>query len=556
MKKFLALLLAAMLVMGISSAFAAAEDGAYFIADRSIVAQSFQDDVSAAVPYDQLNSAVGKELTRLTGIKFEWRYQSGVDGMTSMTTMLAAGEMPDLLFSYLDHSGRPEMTVLKEAASAGMFLDLTPYLENTKVLKNYLDKDWQPLDTWTGITHNPAYPDDGIYMLHMSIPRTHDNHNTIALFLNMEYANAVGIKPEEIKNTADLIAAAQKIKDAGLTDKAGQPVMPIGPSIWSGRMQSEYFFDLALSTGRESLFGVEDGKVTHISGSPLLKQEISAIREMLDKELIDPEVFTMAAARCQEGWHNGHYAFMIMGSGQAAQEYYDTGAEWLPLYHLTDKDGNEGIWSQYKSGYCVVALNADCENPQEVVDFLDFVCTREGAMLASYGVEGVHYTLNEDGNPRVTDEWVEKKAADPVGVREEGAGWLGSCYLEFRTNTDSNADFGEESVGASSIPYKVRDAEIVRDYSLTEENMFWYDGVSAAAFAAQLPEATQTKLEQFIDPSYHKDVFVKALFAADDAEVDKILAEYRELLVKQGIEEYEALLQNAYDTDPATVHFH
>lgn len=546
MKKTLTLIVALMLVLCISSAFAA-EDGAYFIANRKIVAQSFQDDVTIEMVDDQLGCAVGKELTRLTGIQFEWHAQSGVDGMTSMTAMLAAGEMPDFLYSYLDHSGRPEMVVLKEAAAAGMFLDLTPYLENTKVLKNYLDKDWQPYDTYVGVTHNPAYPDDGIYMLHMGIPEGHYGHDTIALHLNMKYADAVGIKPEDIKTTEQLIAAAQKIKDAGLTDLSGEPVMPIGPSIWSGRMQSEYFSDVALSSGRQSLFGVEDGKVTHISGSPLLKQEISYMREMLEKGLIDPEVFTMADARCKEGWHNQHYAFMIMGTGQAAQEHFDTGADWLPLYHHIDKDGNEGIWSQYKGGSCVIAVNADVENPQEVVDFIDWVCTREGKLLNRYGVEGVHYTLNEEGNPVPTAEWLAAKEADPVGTRQEGLGRV-ICW----STNNKDYEFGIDESNYVDA-YNVAN---VRDYSLTEENQFWYDGSAASAFIGYLPESTQTKLEQFVDPDYHKDIFVKAMFAADDAEVDKILTDYREMMVKMGIEEYEALLQETYETAPESVHFH
>ena len=106
---------------------------------------------------------------------------------------------------------------------------------------------------------------------------------------------------------------------------------------------------------------------------------------------------------------------MIMGTGQAAEEYYDTGAEWYPCYHLTDREGNEGVWTQYKGGSCVIAISADCENPQEVVDFIDFICSREGKILANYGVEGVHYTLDENGNPRVTKEWIDKKAADAQG---------------------------------------------------------------------------------------------------------------------------------------------
>ncbi len=555
MKKALSLLLAIALFSSLACS-AYAQQSPSYIADRTIVGRAFVDDVGSSLPDNQLESVVARYMKEQTGISFYWEYTSGNNDLEVLTTMLAVGDIPDLILSYCDNSGRPEFSVLRQAIQAGMFLNLEPYLKNTKVLSKYLDDSWLPLDTAQNVDRNAEYPDDGIYMLHMRIERYPGarGRDDLALYMNMDAAQAAGISPGDITDTASLIAAAETILAKELKDKNGKNVVPIGPSVWGGRMQSEYFLSAAISRGRETLYGVVDGQVKHISGTELLAQSVSYVREALAKKLIDPEVFSMVSARAQEAFINGHYAFMIMNANQANNKYFDTGIEWLPCYNMTDRDGSRALGCPFKSGYMILAVNAETENPQEVVDFLDYLCSREGKLAWNYGVEGVHYDLNEEGQPVMRQEWLDLLANDASKAMQEGVAALGSDW-GYAGNTDMAPydDFGEYALNDRQNLEKAEHKLYMQNY--LEPEVDYYDGVSAAAFFYQLPENVQMKLEQFVDPKYHADIFVKACFAESDDAAAKILADYRNLLEKQGICEMESLLQKIYEEDPASIHF-
>lgn len=555
MKRFFAWVVSLAMLMCFSGALAE-EHGEHWIADRTIGGRAFVDDIGSSLPDNQTETAIAKKLKEDTGISFYWEYTSGNDDLEVLTTMLAVGDIPDVIISYCDNSGRPEFTVLKQAIQAGMFLNLEPYMQETEVLSKYLDDSWLPMDTAQNVIRNAEYPDDGIYMLHMRIDRYPGarGRDNLSLYMNMDVANAAGILPEDITTTESLIEAAEKIKALGLTDKNGQEIVPIGTSVWSGRIQSEYYLSAAISRERETLYGVVDGQVKHVSGTDLLEQQVSYVREMLEKDLIDPEVFTMASARAQENFINGHYAFMVMNPNQANTKYFDTGIEWLPCNHMTDRDGSDAIKTAYKTGYMIVAVNADVENPQEVVDFIDYMCSRDGKLLWTYGVEGYHYDLDEDGQPVLRQEWIDLRSENADQAMQEGIIALNSDW-GYIGNTDNAPfdDFGEYVTNDRQAPDRAEHKIKILEYS--EPNVEYFDGAGAATFFSRLPEATQLRLEQFVEPSYHADVFVKACFADSMEEAQQILKDYRELLVKQGIEEFEALLQEIYDTEPETIHF-
>lgn len=48
-----------------------------------------------------------------------------------------------------------------------------------------------------------------------------------------------------------------------------------------------------------------------------------------------------------------------------------------------------------------VSISTNCENPEAVLHALDYLFTDEGAVLSSYGIEGLSYELNSRGQARV-----------------------------------------------------------------------------------------------------------------------------------------------------------
>lgn len=71
--------------------------------------------------------------------------------------------------------------------------------------------------------------------------------------------------------------------------------------------------------------------------------------------------------------------------------------------------------NNYVRGY-ETAITSACKNPELAAQYLDFIYSEEGYMLSNYGVEGITYTLDENGDPQWTDLIVDNP--DGKGIND------------------------------------------------------------------------------------------------------------------------------------------
>ena len=528
-----------------------------WIADRLIKGRLFVGDASAALPDDQINNPTAQKIKDLTGITLEWEYTAGNSDMEVMSTCFASGDIPDIIVSYLDDSSRPEFSVLNKAAEEGMFADLVPLFKDTKVYSKYLDPDYLPIDSYKNVFMRDEYQGKG-YVVQLQVSREPGSQprDGISLYMNSTIADSIGVEPGSIKSSEDLFAAARKIKDGGFTDANGNPVMPIGPTVWGGRLEPSLYMSSAISSGRDTVFGVFDGKVSHISNTPYMLDEVNIVRQGLSEGLMDPEIFTMSDARAEEGFLNRHYGFMVMTNWQAVDKYYKTGVKYLPVINMADAYGNSDVYVKSKSPWLAWAISSKAENPEEIVKFADFMASPEGKLIWMYGTEGETYDLDADGKPSIKKELFDLKDSDSQSALQYNLYALGSWWGRAIGFTDlaPYEDFGEWNIGDKLNPEKAALSQELFDYG--DPKITYYDGFPAATFLNDMPEDLQTNLKQFLDPSYFSEVFVQACFANSEDEAAGIIKDFRALLEKQGVVEFENYLQKVYDENPETIHFH
>lgn len=96
------------------------------------------------------------------------------------------------------------------------------------------------------------------------------------------------------------------------------------------------------------------------------------------------------------------------------------GATYVPLYYPMEHEGDVYHFSSsdpvsLESGVWNVSF--DCENPELVIQMIDWLYTEEGSRLASYGIEGEAYTIGSDGSINLT----ELITANPDGLSASAA---------------------------------------------------------------------------------------------------------------------------------------
>lgn len=112
---------------------AAAGKPSTWIADRKIKGLIFMgSDVTEA-----MNPEIAKKLKEMTGIELELQAVGHDGSQKALAAGLAAGDLPDFIGYYLNHSGRPEMEMINKAAREEMFHDLTPFCKIQISIKVY-----------------------------------------------------------------------------------------------------------------------------------------------------------------------------------------------------------------------------------------------------------------------------------------------------------------------------------------------------------------------------------------------------------------------------------
>jgi len=105
----------------------------------------------------------------------------------------------------------------------------------------------------------------------------------------------------------------------------------------------------------------------------------------------------------------------------------DTGAQWAIARSPKNQFGeisweyktqSGGKFIDYNTG--MIVINSDFEYPELLVQILDHQYSEEHMMFATYGIEGVTYNYDADGNPAYTDEVINFEGGILYGLSKYG----------------------------------------------------------------------------------------------------------------------------------------
>ncbi|CAM4514103.1 putative aldouronate transport system substrate-binding protein [Paenibacillus endophyticus] len=560
--KSLLLMLAAMIVLtactGKSSSDSTSNSGnsgtpldkpATWIADRKVKGLVFMgSDVDEA-----MNPEIQAKLKAMTGIELTLQAIGHDDSTKALAAGLVAGDLPDFIGYYLNHSGRPEMEIINKAAREDMFHDLAPYLKNTKIYSKYFEKGYLPMDTEYGVMFRPEY-NGSAYSVHINIPR--EGGYSVRKYISGPYirkdiADALGVDPRTITTSSQLYELAKKIKEGHFKDNNGKEVSPIGPIIWGGGDRASLYNDLVWTgyNGEGFKHDAATGKIMHESQTDYGLKRVEFVQKLLKEGLMQLEYYTMEETRAKEGMLNNSFA--IIGE---MHNYVDENKDgrYIPVGPLNSVDGPYKMELLFKSGYGGWSVPKTTKNPEDIVKLADFLATREGKLLWMYGIEGRDYDLDDKGNPVPKKEVMDLLEKDPAKAKKLGFGGVGNDWGWYLGGTDKNdlVDFGEATYGSSLAPDKDKVALSIADYWGYDEknkNADVKDGYAALAFIGEFGKGLQ--LTMALDK--YKESMIRAYYAKDMDEAKTILDAAAKQLQAAGLEEYIKLLE-AKDKNPQT----
>lgn len=192
-----------------------------------------------------------------------------------------------------------------------------------------------------------------------------------------------------------------------------------------------------------------------------------------------------------------------------------------------------------------IAISKDCEDPVAAIKFLDYLCSDEGYILRSWGIEGINYFVDENGNRYRTEEEIEYASTDQDYSQKTGVGFHTSGFPLYGDGVEDStgntySTNSKESVIASynEAEKKACDAwgvEMLRDI-FPQEDEFETPSYSSPATYTMSSELTETFniLEEIAWPG-----LVKAVSGGQenfDKNYDTMLEDFK----ANGVEDAEA----------------
>lgn len=399
---------------------------------------------------DVWENTVGNAITAATGVSLKVSYpvSSTGDPGEDIALMIAEDKYPDLIYA------KQDVTNLYQA---GALIDMTDLIEQygPNIKKMYGD-EFDKLKWGSG--------DDGIYQLSYAGVRAqtlNSGGNCQIQFAVLKENNyEVPTTLEEYEKMIKDYMAAHPTTEDGL-DTIG---ISMSASDWHWMITfgnpAGFIADAAPDNGQWLVDENYNCYYKHTSADE--KEYFRWLSRMYDEGVLDPNFATQTdddyIAKLSSGrvvaitdaiWHYGQAEATLKADGKVDKTYCP-----LPVTLRADQKAPTLMYQGLQVGYGL-GISKSCADPVRAVQFLDYLCSDEGARLYKWGVEGENYFVDDNGNWYRTEEEIAKAQTDPDYSKNTGIG----NYTGFPI-------YGDGAVDENGKPY----TPITRESVIAEYN--------------------------------------------------------------------------------------
>lgn len=310
------------------------------------------------------------------------------------TVSFNSGDMPDIISKTFAHHVSPYI-------SAGLFLPISDYMDQMPNFSAYVDE----YDYWPDLD-NQREGDGKFYFLPVnSNPQRVNAHGWM---IRMDQLDEYGL---EIPVTMDDIYETSKVWKENNPD-----AYPITNRFGSANILSKIApaFDTIAGWGLGNMFMYDEAANNFVfaPNTDEYKEMLMWMNKMYEDGLLDPEFSTLDSTLYEERIKNGEQFIMVDWIGNENRYNRDgpaqSGNDNFNVQPIMPPKGPNGTYSggkvnKYEQGWVISAAVAERDDFAEVLAFIDWLYSDEGAEVTSFGVEGETFEVLESGRKEFID---------------------------------------------------------------------------------------------------------------------------------------------------------
>lgn len=371
---------AAVLAMGITSG--CGEKGSGTEAGQEPVTISIMTTFYSKEAPTEDNPVI-KELEKRTNtkLKFTWVTSNNYNDKSNVT--LASGDLPDLML--VNDLFTPQ---IRQMAMQGAFWDVTDMMKDYKNLVAYGEEAWTNTKMQDG--RNYAIPR----------PRPVEGAGSAFPVVRKDWLDKLGLKlPETVE---DIYQVMKAFKEQDPDGDGKHETIPYAANIettWMGKLM--WLEDVL--NGSPGRWKVKDGQLVYSALEPGTREALVWSRTFYKEGLIPEDAIIMKASQAEELLGAGKAGFSTLGTIENAYNHeqnakkVDPDAQIVALPYLSGPFGKMAYKGTGYFGAYLIPKTVPEAKVRKILEFLDWTSTQEGNDLMRYGIQDVHYTV-ENGN--------------------------------------------------------------------------------------------------------------------------------------------------------------
>ena len=293
------------------------------------------------------------------------------------------------------------------------------------------------------------------------------------------------------------------------------------------------------------------------------KEGLKFLNRMYQEGILDEEIFTTDSATVTEQLQSGtalstwYVTWEQGGANQALREAGKENMEYVIMPNTTKLQLDNGekrcirILDTYDWQSVVITKNA--KYPERIMELLDWASTEEGQVLLGWGIEGVHYTIDENGLRQVTPESIACMQGTGDEHFNDGVGYY--YFLGLSSDYDENKQVYNRVMDGSVYELTVSDRtkEVYSHYGWEKATDPWqnndkfdfeYVHTGLAGTVALNPTSDESALDTKLSEYIYKHM-AQLILAESDEEFesmyDEFLTEYQSFGPQTVVDAYNAV---------------